>query len=75
MRWFAVKLDANGKDIDEQPIGSLDRATGARGSVHGLDGTKAVLLVGVALGDWRFDFDPMDEVWEPHGWLLTVSQE
>ena len=74
MRWVAVMLDGDGKDLREHPITGLDRATSAQASIYDLEGAAAVLLVGVALGDWRYDFDP-DDVWEPHGWMLTVAAE
>ena len=75
MRWFAVKLDEAGKDLGELPIAALVRAIAAQATIYDLDATTDVLLVGVALGDWRYDFDPDDGVWEPHGWMVTVAQE
>jgi hypothetical protein len=29
----------------------------------------------VNTGDPTYHFDPDDEVWEPHGWLLSLAAE
>jgi len=73
MRWAVVKLDAKGTEMAEMAIPSLDRGTDAQMTVMELDKVATVLLVGVNLGDPKWEFDPDDEVWEPHGWMLTVA--
>ena len=32
-------------------------------------------VVGVNVGDPSYRFDPDDEEWEPHSWLLTLAEE
>jgi hypothetical protein len=73
MRWVVVKLDAQGKEMAEMTIPSLDLGTEAQLTVMELDQVDSVLLVGVNLGDPKWAFDPDDGVWEPHGWIMTVA--
>jgi hypothetical protein len=75
MRWIVLKLDANGKVVDELPIPSTERATQAVMTVENLDGVDRVVVIGLGLGSTETPFDPDDGVWEPHGWLLTVASE
>jgi hypothetical protein len=75
MRWIVLKLDPNGKELDELPIPSTERATEAVMTVENLDGVDRVVMVGLGLGSTEDPFDPDDGVWEPHGWLLTVASE
>jgi hypothetical protein len=75
MRWAAVKLDPSGHEIGHIAIPSADRATEAQMTVVDLDRAADVLLVGTNVGEPLFPFDPDDDVWEPHGWLLTVAAE
>jgi hypothetical protein len=75
MRWIAVKLDATGKAIAEIPIVSLDKGTRASITVESLDETHDVLVVGVNVGSTEHPFDPAQQEWEPHGWLLTLEGE
>jgi hypothetical protein len=56
-------------------IGGQDKGTEAQGTLVDLDGTDAVVLVGVGLGDWTEPFDPEGAEWEPHGWLATIAAE
>jgi hypothetical protein len=74
MRWVAVKT-AGGKETARIPVGGTDRGTEAQGTLAELDGTDAILLVGVGLGDWTEPFDPEGAEWEPHGWLVTIAAE
>lgn len=75
MKWAVVKLDARGKEIGHLVVPSHDRAVEAQMTVVDLDDVASLLLIGVATGDGLYPFDPDDEAWEPHGWLLTVASE
>ena len=44
-------------------------------TVVDLEGVARILVVGTNAGDPSFRFDPNDEVWEPHGWTVTVASE
>jgi hypothetical protein len=74
MRWIAVKT-RGGQETARIPIGGQDKGTEAQGTLVDLDGTDAVVLVGVGLGDWTEPFDPEGAEWEPHGWLATIAAE
>ncbi|MDF2693140.1 MAG: hypothetical protein K0S65_1523, partial [Labilithrix sp.] len=74
-RWAFVKLDANGRELGRVVIPTTERATQAQMTLVDLDGVDRILLVGVNVGDPAYAFDPDDEVWEPHGWLVTVAEE
>jgi len=74
-RWTLVKQNAQGRELGRVPIATTDRATTAGMTLVGLDGVDRVLLVGVNAGDPAYAFDPDEEVWEPHGWLVTLAEE
>lgn len=74
-RWAFVKLDARGRELGRVNIASRERATEAQATLVDLDAVDRVLVVGVNVGDPAYRFDPDDEVWEPHGWLLTIAAE
>lgn len=74
-RWAFVKLDARGRELGRVVIPTTERATHAQMTLVDLDGVDRVMLVGVNVGDPAYAFDPDDEVWEPHGWLVTVAEE
>ncbi|MBX3222520.1 MAG: hypothetical protein KF795_18525 [Labilithrix sp.] len=74
-RWAFVKLDASGRELGRVVIPTTERATQAQMTLVDLDGVDRVMLVGVNVGDPAYAFDPDDEVWEPHGWLVTVAEE
>ncbi len=75
MRWVVVKLDARGQTLAEMPVPSLDRATHASLTVESLEGVDSLLLVGVNVGSTEHPFDPDQEEWEPHGWLVTLEAQ
>jgi hypothetical protein len=75
MRWAVVKLDAAGRELGHLPIPATDKATSTQISLVDLGAVATVLVVGTNCGDAAYPFDPDDEVWEPHGWLLTVAPE
>jgi hypothetical protein len=75
IRWTALKLDAAGRELGRIPIGAAPRVTEAQGTVTGLDLASDVLVVGTNVGDPFVPFDPDDERFEPHGWLLTLDAE
>lgn len=74
-RWAFVKIDANGRELGRVVIPTTERATQAQMTLVDLDNVDRVLLVGVNTGDPAYAFDPDDEVWEPHGWLVTIAEE
>ena len=74
-RWAFVKLDASGRKLGRVVIPTAERATQAQMTLVDLEGVDRVLLVGVNTGDPAYTFDPDDEVWEPHGWLVTIAEE
>jgi hypothetical protein len=74
MKWFAVRLDANGHEKSRVPIGIHDRTTEGNLTLTQLDDTPYVLLVGMNSGDW-VPFDPEDKEWPAHGWTATLAQE
>lgn len=74
-RWAFVKLDANGRELGRVVIPTTERATQAQMTLVDLDGVDRILLVGANVGDPAYAFDPDDEVWEPHGWQVTVAEE
>ena len=74
-RWAFVKLDASGRELGRVVIPTAERATQAQMTLVDLDGVDRILLVGVNTGDPAYAFDPDDEVWEPHGWLVTIAEE
>ncbi len=74
-RWAFVKLDASGRELGRVVIPTKERATEARMTLVDLDGVDRVMLVGVNVGDPGYTFDPDDEVFEPHGWLVTLAED
>jgi len=74
-RWAFVKLDADGREMGRVVVPTRERATSAQMTLAALDGIDRVLLVGVNAGDPAYAFDPDDDVFEPHGWLLTIAEE
>jgi hypothetical protein len=75
MRWTVLKLDAEGRATGQLATPTAERATEAQMTIVDLEGIASVLLVGVNAGDPSYPFDPDDEIWEPHGWLLTLAAE
>ncbi len=74
-RWAFVKLDAQGHELGRVVIPARERATEAQMTLVDVDAVDRILLVGVNVGDPSYRFDPDDEVWEPHGWLVTMAEE
>lgn len=74
-RWAFVKIDASGRETGRVLIPTTERATTAQMTLVDVDSVDRVMLVGVNVGDPAYAFDPDDEVWEPHGWLVTVAEE
>jgi hypothetical protein len=74
-RWALVKLDAAGRELGRVPIPTRERAVEAQMTLVDLDGVDRVMLVGMNAGDPSYRFDPDDEVWEPHAWLVTLAAE
>lgn len=74
-RWAFVKLDAQGRELGRVAIPTRERATEAQMTLVDLDNVDRILLVGVNAGDPSYRFDPDDEIWEPHAWLVTLASE
>ncbi len=74
-RWAFVKLDAQGRELGRVVIPTRERATEAQMTLVDVDAVDRILLVGVNVGDPSYRFDPDDEEWEPHSWLLTLAEE
>jgi hypothetical protein len=72
-RWAFVKLDSKGRELGRIPIPTRERATETQMTLVDLDGVDRIMLVGVNVGDPSYRFDPDDEVWEPHAWLVTLA--
>jgi hypothetical protein len=75
IRWFIVKLDARGREMGRVSIGAPPRATEAQMTMVNLDGVSSLLIAATNVGDPFAPFDPDDETFEPHGWLLTLASE
>jgi hypothetical protein len=75
MRWTVVKLDTSGRPLGEVAVRSIDRIPHASMTLDGLDDTARILIVATNVGSTERRFDPEQEEWEPHGWLLTVAAE
>jgi hypothetical protein len=74
IRWWVVKLDAKGHEQSRVVVGAAPRATEAGATIVDLDQTADVLIAATNVGDPYAPFDPDDEVYEPHGWLLTLAE-
>jgi hypothetical protein len=74
-RWALVKLDRAGRELGRVVIPTTERATSAQMTLVDLADVDRILLVGVNTGDPAYGFDPDDEVWEPHGWVVTLAEE
>ncbi len=75
MRWVILKLDADGREKSRVLVPTTERATEAQTTVVELDDTAKVIIVAMNAGDFAYPFDPDDEIFEPHGWLLTIAEE
>jgi hypothetical protein len=74
-RWAFVKMDASGRELGRVIIPARERATEAQMTLVDIDGADRIMLVGVNVGDPAYRFDPDDEIWEPHSWLVTIAEE
>ncbi len=75
IRWFVVKLDARGREMGRVAVAAAPRATEAQMTMVNLDDVASLLIVATNVGDPFAPFDPDDETFEPHGWLLTLAAE
>ncbi|MGO9000096.1 MAG: hypothetical protein ACLQVI_42760 [Polyangiaceae bacterium] len=75
IRWTVVKLDAAGRELGRIPIAAPPRATEAQATIIDLDAAASLLVVATNVGDPYVPFDPDDERFEPHGWLVTLAAE
>jgi hypothetical protein len=75
LRWALVKLARDGRELGRVVIPTRERATATQMTLASIDEADRILLVGVNTGDPAYAFDPDDDVFEPHGFLLTIAQE
>lgn len=75
LRWTVIKLDAQGHEIARYHATSAPKATEAHVQIVDIDDASSLLVVATNVGNWTHAFDPDDDVWEPHGWLLTIAAE
>ncbi len=75
LRWVVVKLDAEGHELARYRANAPPKATEAHVQIVDVEDASALLVVATNVGNWTTPFDPDDEVWEPHGWLLTIAAE
>lgn len=74
-RWTLVKVGKDGRELGRVPIPARERATEAQMTFVDLADADHLLLVGVNVGDPAYHFDPDDEIWEPHAFLVTMAEE
>ena len=75
MRWAVITRDPAGHELTRVLIPTTPRATEAQATIVDLDAVDTILIVITNTGDDAYPFDPDDEIWEPHGWLLTIASE
>lgn len=76
VRAALVRIDARGREMGRVAIAVANpKSTEAQMTLVDLDGVDRVLVALTNAGDPAYPFDPDDEVWEPHGWLLTLGEE
>jgi hypothetical protein len=75
MRWVAVVMGADGRAARILPFTGFDKGGHAERSVENLSGAHHVEVMGAALEDRDFKFDPDIGLGEPHAWMLTVAGE
>lgn len=73
MRWTALEIDASGRVAKQLALTSTDRSTRALLTIESLDGVERVVVVGANVGSTEHPFDPDQQWWEPHGWMLTIE--
>lgn len=73
MRWIVLKRDPADRTLSELSVISTERATTASMTVEQLDGVDNILIVAQNLGSTEHAFNPHQDGWEPHGWLLTLE--
>jgi hypothetical protein len=73
--WALVRVDASGREMSRVAIPAQERGIDAQTTLVDLDGVARVLIVGASAGDPRYQFDPDDYRWEPHGWVVSVAAE
>jgi hypothetical protein len=75
LRWVVLKLDAHDHVLARYDVVAAPKAIEAHLQVVDVDDASALLVVATNVGNWTAPFDPDDDVWEPHGWLLTIAAE
>ncbi len=73
--WTVVTLDARDHEVARYRALAAPKAIDAHFQVINLDDVSSILVVAMNLGNWTTPFDPDDDIWEPHGWLLTIAAE
>ncbi len=75
MRWVAVVIGADGRALRFLPFTGFDKGGRAERSIENLSGAHHVEVIGAAVEDRDFKFDPDIGLGEPHAWMLTVAGE
>ncbi len=75
MRWVAIVVGADGRTLKTLPLTGFDRGAGAERSIDNLAGAHHVELIGAAIEDRDFKFDPDIGLPEPHAWIATITSE
>lgn len=76
LRAALVRVDARGRELGRIAIAAANpKSTEAQMTLVDLEGVDRVMLAVTNAGDPEFPFDPDDERWEPHGWLVTLGEE
>jgi len=73
MRWVVLKRDAADRTLAQVTVTSTEHGTAASMTIEQLDGVDHILIVAQNLGSTEHPFNPDQEEWESHGWLLTLE--
>ena len=73
MRWVAIVVGADGRAMRTLPLTGFDRGAGGERSIENLSGAHHIELIGAALEDREFPFDPDFGLGEPHAWIATIT--
>jgi len=76
LRVALVRVGANGAFLGRNDLPVAHRKdTQAQMTLVNLEGAESVFIVLMNAGDTAYTFDPDDEAWEGHGYLLTLAEE
>jgi hypothetical protein len=76
LRVALVRVGPNGAFLGRNDLPVAHRKdTQAQMTLVNLEGAESVFVVLMNAGDTAFTFDPDDEAWEGHGYMLTLASE